>query len=140
MGAFLIEPLERGNAPALLVERGWVPDNRIRPLEQPNGTVTVTGFIHPAERPGWFSASDDPANRTFYTLNPAAIGAALGLHNVAPFVLVALGPADPGTWPAPAQHLPRPPNNHLQYAITWYGLAVALVVIFLSWSRKVLRE
>ena len=58
----------------------------------------------------------------------------------APFILVALGPAPPEGFPDPAKHLPRPPNNHLQYAITWYGLAAVLVVIFAIWSRKVLRE
>ena len=39
-------------------------------------------------------------------------------------------------WPDPARHLPRPPNNHLSYAITWYGLAVALLAIFVVWVRK----
>ena len=53
----------------------------------------------PATRPGWFSATDDPAARQFYTLDPAAIGAALGLPRVAPFILVALGPAAAGALP-----------------------------------------
>ena len=56
---------------------------------------------------------------------PPAIGAALGLRQVAPFILVAMGSAPPERYPDPARHLPRPPNNHLSYAITWYGLAVA---------------
>ena len=91
------------------------------------------------DTPGLFSATDDPAARIFYTLDPAAIGAALGLPHVAPFILIALGPAPPELWPDPAKHLPQPPNNHLSYAITWYGLAVALVVIFLVWARRTLR-
>ena len=49
-----------------------------------------------------------------------------------------MGPAPPERYPDPARHLPQPPNNHLSYAITWYGLAVALVVIFVLWARKVL--
>jgi surfeit locus 1 family protein len=98
----------------------------------------VTGYVHPGDMPGLFSATDSPATREFYTLNPAAIGAALGLHNVAPFILVALGPTPPDGYPDPAKHLPRPPNNHLSYAITWYGLAAALVVIFVVWTRKAL--
>lgn len=139
LGAYLIEPLERQDGPPILVERGWVPTERTRPLEQPHGTVTFTGYVHPADRPGWFSPADDPTTRTFYTLDPPAIGAALGLPHVAPFVLVALGPQPPGLWPDPAKHLPQPPNNHLQYALTWYGLAAALVVMFVLWSRKVPR-
>ena len=39
----------------------------------------------------------------------------------------------------PARTLPRPANNHLSYAITWYGLATGLLVIFALYARKVLR-
>jgi surfeit locus 1 family protein len=139
MGTFLIQPLERPDAPPLLVERGWVPQKRRTPIAQPDGRTTIAGYIHPAESPGLFSAKDDPAARIFYTLDPAAIGAALGLPHVAPFILIALGPAPPELWPDPAKHLPQPPNNHLSYAITWYGLALALVVIFVVWARRTLR-
>ena len=138
IGFYLVQPLEHSGAPPLLVERGWVPQEHHAPIDQPAGETTITGYVHEPETPGVFSAKDDPAARTFYTLNPATIGAALGLKQVAPFVLVALGPAPPGVWPDPAEHLPRPPNNHLSYAITWYGLAVALVVIFLVWARRTL--
>jgi surfeit locus 1 family protein len=51
-----------------------------------------------------------------------------------------MGPAAAGAYPTPAQHLPRPPNNHLSYVITWYGLAVSLAVIFGVWVRKALRS
>ena len=139
MGTFLVQPLERANELPLLVERGWVPQKRRTPIAQPDGQTTVVGYIHAAEIPGLFSAKDDPAARIFYTLDPAAIGASLGLPHVAPFILIALGPAPPQLWPDPAKHLPQPPNNHLSYAITWYGLAAALVVIFLVWARRTLR-
>ena len=140
LGTQLIVPLERSDAEPLLIDRGWVPSARHEPIDQPGGEVTIEGYVHPGDRPGLFSATDDKAARQFYTLDPAAIGAALGLRHVAPFVLVALGQASPGHWPIPAQHLPRPPNNHLSYAITWYGLALSLVVIFTLWARKASRE
>ena len=53
--------------------------------------------------------------------------------------LVALGPAPSQGYPDPAKHLPRPPNDHLQYALTWYGFAATLLVIFFLYARKVLR-
>jgi surfeit locus 1 family protein len=140
IGTFLVQPLERSDGPPLLVERGWVPQQRHTPIAQPPGQTTIVGFIHAPETPGLFSAKDDPAARIFYTLDPAAIGTALGLQRVAPFILVALGPAPPQLWPDPAKHLPQPPNNHLSYAITWYGLAVSLVVIFAVWARRTLRS
>jgi surfeit locus 1 family protein len=140
LGALLIEPLRRDGAPPLLVDRGWVPMKRSAPVAMPQGPVTIAGYVHPADKAGLFSARDDVAGRHFYTLDPAAIGAALGLGRVAPFILIALGPAAaPGAeidLPIPAEHLPQPPNNHLAYAITWYGLAGALLVIFTIWARK----
>ncbi len=138
LGTQLIVPLERADGDTILVDRGWVPDTRSRAMALPKGDVTVEGYIHPGDSPGMFSAPDSPATREFYTLDPTAIGAALGLHHVAPFVLVSMGPAPPERYPDPAKHLPRPPNNHLSYAITWYGLAAALVVIFVVWARKAL--
>jgi surfeit locus 1 family protein len=138
LGTHLIEPLDRPGAQLILVDRGWIPDKLPHPVPPTGGEVTLQGYIHPGDTPGWFSASDNPATRQFYTLNPPAIAAALGLPHVAPFVLIVMGRAPPDGYPIPAQHLPQPPNNHLSYAITWYGLAVALMVIFVIWARKVL--
>ena len=136
MGAHLIVPLEREGGRTLLVDRGWVPLAPTAPLDLPAETVRLTGFMHPPETRSWFSAANDVAGRHFYTLDPSVISAALRLPDTAPFVLVVLGPALASRWPEPAHHLPRPPNNHLAYVITWYGLAGALVVIFLIWARK----
>jgi surfeit locus 1 family protein len=138
LGTYLILPLERSDGDPILVDVGWVPDKRAQPLAGIAGDATLQGYIHPGDKPGWFSATDNPAARQFYTLDPEAIGRSLGLQHVAPFILIALGPTPPEHYPDPAKHLPRPPNNHLSYAITWYGLAVALVVIFALWARKVL--
>jgi surfeit locus 1 family protein len=140
LGTQLIVPVERQDGDTILVDRGWVPESRPHPIAQPGGEVTIEGYVRPGDTPGLFSATDNPATRQFYTLDPRAIGAALGLHSVAPFVVIAMGPAPPERYPDPARHLPRPPNNHLSYAITWYGLAFALVVIFVLWARKVLTE
>jgi surfeit locus 1 family protein len=68
------------------------------------------------------------------------IGAAVGEPGLAPFTLIAMGSPTADSYPIPAQTLPRPLNNHLSYVITWYGLAVALVVIFGVWVRKALRS
>jgi surfeit locus 1 family protein len=138
MGSYQIVPLERDRAPAILVDRGWIPQNRDMSLDDPAGAVTVTGYIRPREVQHWFSPADDAAARQFYTLDPEAIGAAIGLPNPEPFTVVAMGPLVAGSYPIPVQNLPRPPNNHLSYVITWYGLAVSLVVIFCVWVRKAL--
>ncbi len=130
MGRQLIAPLT-ADGRIILVDRGWVPGTGM--LAPPAGPVTITGYARPGERPRLLGAADDPARREFFTLDPAAIAASLGLSDVAPFTLVALGPL--GQPPIPAQHLPQPPNNHLSYALTWYGLAVVLMVVFIAWAR-----
>lgn len=134
MGAFLIQPLDRPGADPVLVNRGWLRDGAPLP---PGGPATVVGYIRTPDRPGLFSAPDDLAGRHFYTLDPVKIGAALGLSHVAPFTLVAMGPPANGLQPATA--LPRPPNDHLNYALTWFGLALSLLVVFAAYARKVLR-
>lgn len=136
MGSQLVVPLMRDEAPPLLVDRGWVPQTRRTPIDQPDGPVTVIGYVRRADKASWFSARDDVTGRQFFTLNPGVIGAALGLPQVAPFTLVALGQAPAEHWPDPARHLPTPPNNHLSYIFTWYGLAVALAVVFVVWARQ----
>jgi surfeit locus 1 family protein len=140
LGTQLIVPLEAHDGDVILIDRGWVPDKRPHPIARAAGDVTVEGYVRPSDKQGMFSATDNPAAREFYTLDASAIGSALGLHRVVSFILVAMGPSPPEHYPDPAHHLPRPPNNHLSYAITWYGLAVALVVIFVLWARKALDE
>ena len=139
MGARLITVLERDNALPILIDRGWAPTKQVRPLDQPAEEASIDGFVHPGDTASWFSATDDVAGRRFYTLDPKVIAAALGLPRAEPFVIVALGPAPAAGWPDPAKHLPQPPNNHLVYAVTWYGFAITLVVIFIVWARKGLR-
>jgi len=148
MGARMIEPLREASGDTILVDRGWVPVSREAPIDQPNGTVTISGYLRPGDASHWFSVRDDPAGRRFFTLDPKIIGDAIGLPDVRPFVLVVLaahpGPSGPlagpdltpNRWPDPARHLPRPPNSHLSYAVTWYGLALALLAIFIVWARR----
>ena len=138
LGAHLLTPLLRPEAPPLLVDRGWVPFERSAPVARPEGAVAVTGYVRPPDSRSIFAPSDDPAGRRFYTFDPAAIGSALGFDRVAPFGLVALAPADapPAALPAAARSLPRPNNPHLGYAITWYGLAAALVGVFIAFARR----
>ncbi len=139
IGAQLVEVLDRVGASPLLVVLGWVPTDRGAPSAV-TGPRDVTGYIRLPETPGWLSASDDVEGRRFYTLNPSAIGQALGAQDAAPFMLVALknplAASLPAGAPVPAEALPQPVNNHLQYAFTWFGLAGALVAVYLAWARK----
>ena len=137
IGAYLVQPLDRPGEPTLIVNRGWVPtpvDGMVPPV--PSGPASIVGYVRPPEPGGLFSGKDDPAARRFFSLNPAAIGPALGVPDPATFSLVALGPVTPGIYPAPATALPRPPNDHLSYAITWFSLALIATVISVILIRR----
>ncbi|MGH7082604.1 MAG: SURF1 family protein [Acetobacteraceae bacterium] len=139
-GGQLIVPLERPVGRPVLVDLGWVPLNDERPSSLPAGPTVINGFVQPPSHRGFLSAPDDPAQRRFFTLDPARIGAALGVAEISPFTLIALGKRRPGVYPIPAEHLPHPPNNHLEYALTWFGLAGVVVLEFTIWARLRLRS
>jgi len=137
MGSQLVVPLARPGAPAVLVLLGWVMDGT--PVVLPPSEVRVVGYVRPPEHRGWLSAGDNARTRRFFSLDPGEIGKALAV-DVEPFTVVALREGDVkgqvNTEPVAASELPRPLNNHLSYAFTWFGLAVTLLVVFGAWVRK----
>ena len=122
MGGQLIMPLERSGSVPVLVDLGWVPFATKQPAAVSERPAVVEGYVRPPDTPSLFSARDDPAARRFYTLNPAAIGAALGLQRVARFTLVALGDPRPrsvsGPCATPAETGEQPPRlrDHLVWS------------------------
>lgn len=122
----------------LVVDRGWVAAEVEMP-RTPEGPVTLTGallWIADDER-RWPVPENDPDGNRWYWHDIGALETAFGLA-LEPVVLV----LDRGVLPpGPAVPVPQPvvadlPNNHLGYAITWYGLAVALVVIYGVYGRQ----
>ncbi len=138
-GGELIMPLAAASGTIWLVDLGWVPQTHPTPLANPPPAI---GYVHAPIRPGWFAGPDNPAAGLYYTLNPARIGAGLGLPAVAPYILIAMGKQPPpgSPLPQPAGDLPTPPNNHYEYALTWFGFAFVLVFQFIFFARKRLLE
>ncbi len=135
-GGELIMPLRREGGQILLVDLGWVPQSVPAPLADP--PAQPAGYIHAPIDRGFLSPPDEPAQGLYYTLNPAVIGKGLGLTDVAPYMLIAMGTLPPpgSKLPQPAQDLPTPPNNHYEYALTWFGFAGVLVFEFIFIARK----
>jgi len=143
LGARLVVPLARADGPTVLVDRGWVPLERRRPVAHPEGEVSVAGYVHPGDERDRWAAPDDPAGRRFYTFSLPAIAAAQGLRDAAPYALVALAPEPTGAaaraprpLPVPSASLPRPTDPHLGYAVTWYGTALALCGVFAVFAAR----
>jgi len=138
-GFFILTPLETApDAETVYVNRGFVPqeqsDSYARP---PAGMVEIEGLLRAPERGSWFTPDPDLAKHTFYARDPLRIAAATGLAGGTLGLSVDLLASE-----KPAAGLPQAgetlmsfPNDHLQYAITWYGLAAALLAVFVVYAR-----
>lgn len=132
-GYWVLTPLRRDDDGTLvLVNRGFVPDDRRDPASRPGGSVAgpvaVTGLLRISEPGGMWLRPNVPAAGRWFSRDVAAIAAARGLGEVAPYFVDA--DAVPGGGPElPVGGLTVTtfPNNHLLYAATWYGLALALL-------------
>ncbi|MBY6261623.1 SURF1 family protein [Azospirillum sp. 412522] len=149
VGYEVLTPFERADgAGAVLVNRGFVPMDRHDPAARATawveGETGVKGIVRVPQPPGFFQPGNGaPApGSAWMRADPPAMAAALSLSNVAPVVVEMLPGQGAGLPGAPAGTLagiePRVelPNNHLQYALTWYGLAVTLAGIYVLSQRK----
>ncbi len=144
LALYVIQPFRLADGRIILVNRGAVKaglDGRPQGLSAtPEGDVALTGFRRAPERRWWFSPPDDPARLIFAVRDPALIGRALGLAVDEAAMLEA--ERTPGVAAAPdlplatdAQALiARIPDNHLQYAFTWFGLAATLLGVLGAYS------
>jgi surfeit locus 1 family protein len=124
----------------VMVNRGFVPDARrdskTRAAGQIAEPVEITGVLRWPDDRHWFTPADDPAHNLWFTRDPVGIAAAKGLDpkTVAPFYVEQEAPAPPGGLPQPGKLVVALPDNHLQYALTWYGLAAVLAAVFGFWA------
>jgi len=138
-GFYLLTPLEIAPGALVFVNRGFVPtsmrDPEARPAPSPEGEVSVTGLVRAPEERGLFVPENIPQDERWMVRDTAQMAQARDLTGVAPFYIDAeFDPAAPD-WPRAGATVLDPPNNHLQYALTWYGLAAVLAVIFLIYAR-----
>ena len=140
-GFYLFTPLRLPDGAVVFVNRGFVPtelrDPAARPQSRPEGEVTVTGLVRAPEEHGWFHPDNAPQANRWFTRDHRAMAAARDLARVAPFYVEADGASNPGGWPRGGQTRLSLPNNHLQYALTWYAIAATLVGVFaaFAWRR-----
>jgi surfeit locus 1 family protein len=139
-GYWIFTPARFGDGGVVMVNRGFVPEDRkdaaSRAAGQITGPVAIVGLLRWPEARAWFSVADDPAHNLWFVRDPRAMAAAKGIGAVAPFYVEQEAPVPPGGWPQPGKLVVNLPNNHLQYVVTWYGLALVLVVVFVVWARS----
>jgi surfeit locus 1 family protein len=132
------------------VDRGWVPDPLRDPASRPQGEitgpVTVTGLARLPEAKGMFTPADDAAGNRYYHRDPenfaaspaaAPAGGGNAPAAVLPFSIDAEPePANAVGWPQATPTEIRLSNRHLEYVVTWYGLAVTLAVVYALFARQ----
>lgn len=134
-GYWVMTPLRQADGTVVLVNRGFTPQDHAeratRAGNEPGGTVTVTGLLRISEPGGGFLRHNDPTGNRWFSRDVAAIAAARGLDaaRVAPFFVDADATARPApgetpAWPVGGLTVISFPDNHLVYALTWYGLAL----------------
>jgi surfeit locus 1 family protein len=98
--------------------------------------TTVTGLLRISEPGGGFLRNNDPTADRWYSRDVEAIARSRGIKDVAPYFIDADASADPRALPVGGLTVISFPNNHLIYAITWFGLAFML----LGWMAYAVRQ
>jgi surfeit locus 1 family protein len=127
-GFWVMTPLMQQDGSILLINRGFVPgdrrDRESRIAGEVTGRIEVTGLLRMSEPQGAFLRSNDVVNGRWYSRDVAAIAAANGLLNIAPYFVDADAETNPGGLPVGGLTVISFRNSHLVYALTWFFLAV----------------
>ena len=143
-GFWVLTPLRTDRGFTVLVNRGFVPPDRRAPDSRTAGLVasdtTVTGLLRVTEPGGGFLRSNDPAGDRWYSRDVAAIAAARGVTEAAPYFIDAEASPE-GGYPVGGLTVLKFRNNHLVYALTWFALdlmliAAAIYVARSEWKRR----
>lgn len=140
-GYDVITPLIRdGGASPVLVSRGWVPYERRDPTTRQqglvDGTVTVEGILRIDARQGLFMPDNDSVRNSWFWFDLPAMSKAAGLSQPATYYIEADATPVPGIYPLGGQTRLELPSPHLQYAITWYCLAIAFAAIYVIYHLR----
>jgi len=142
-GQWVATPFRLQDGRGLIVNRGWVPEKYFKPESRREGLlpgeVTLEGIIRLPGWQGWESARPDnaPAANVWYYFDLPAMAAAAQLENPVTAVYVELlGDESTGLLPIGLDRRVQLPNDHLQYAITWFALAAVLLAIYLAFHLR----
>jgi cytochrome oxidase assembly protein ShyY1 len=136
-GYFVFAPARLSDGSTVVVDRGFVPLDRKAIIGQPqseaHGTVDVVGYLRWPETPGMFTPAADVGSNIWFARDPAMMATARHWGAIAPFYVDQETPVPAGGLPSPGKLIVNLPDNHLQYAITWFSLAAGLIAVYGMW-------
>lgn len=138
-GYWVLSPARTVAGDLVVVDRGFLPQDQKEAAagvgREIGRTVEIVGVLRWPEPRSLFTPADDSEHNLWFVRDPAAIAQAKHWGAVAPFFIEMESPRAPTGLPRTGAIRPTLRNEHLQYAITWYGLAVVVIVMFMAWLR-----
>jgi len=143
-GYQILTPFALADGGLVLVDRGWVPIERKAPESRVEGQVAgpqaIDGILRLPRGQAWMQPDNEPGKNMWFFVDLPAMATVSGAQ-IRTDLYVDAGPAqNPGKYPVGGQTRIEIPNDHLQYAITWGLLALALAVIYVVYHLKLERE
>jgi len=140
-GAWAFLPVRLETGEQVVVNAGYVPNEMQRRAEEDRAVAplltgkpeTLTGYLRFPEHPGLLTAHQNEPKRLWFIRDVIGIAASLNWGQVAPFYIDLEAPVPAGDVPKPGALVPKLRDNHLQYAITWFGLALAVFGTYGFW-------
>ncbi len=139
-GFWVLAPFQADDGFIVLVNRGFIPPDRRDPASRKDAVAagdetTVTGLVRITEPGGGFLRANVPAEERWYSRDVAAISYARKLSGTAPYFIDAEASAEAGRLPVGGLTVVTFPNNHLLYAVTWFGLALMVAALGVRMAR-----
>lgn len=137
-GAQIITPFKRADTgEVILVNRGWVPEERMPPSGRADGRVAgkrrIEGIVRLGESKGPFVPENDPGKGEWHWIDIKALSEA---RNTSPILIDVVEECTPkGGWPLGGQTQINIRNEHMQYIITWYSLSAATLAMWYFFRR-----
>jgi surfeit locus 1 family protein len=139
VGVDVVTPLALEDGGTVLIDRGFVPEalheSKTRQAAQVTGEVSLTGVLRLSQQPGLFTPAPNTDTRLWFVKDVPSMAKAAGV-TVPSLIIEADATPNPGGWPLGGQTRVEFPNDHLQYAVTWFGLALALAGVYLFYHRS----
>lgn len=131
----VLTPFLTNDGRTVMVDRGYVPKERLGATTRVavDGETGLVGVWRVPDAPGVFTPAPDKAHRIWYARDLEGIIAADHVRLAAPVLIEADATPNPGGWPKGGQTVVSFRNEHLSYAITWFGLAAGLIGVYLAY-------
>lgn len=147
-GYLVYSPFLTNDGWTLMINRGFIPqdlpeDVRQAAITSPAGEQQITGLLRLSEKPTWTTPAADPKSRIWFARDTAGMASMLGVSGeiLAPFSVDAGLVENPvSVLPQAGETIVRFKNDHLGYALTWFGLAATLVGVYLAFVAHMLRR